>query len=180
VSEYDPDILAAGLDVIFCGLNPASSAATVGHNFSHPNNRFWAVLHQAGFTATRLQPQDECDLLRFGCGITAVVARPTPRASDVATLEFREARTAFETKIRGYAPRMVAFLGKRALSGMLGASDIAWGRQPFEFAGAAAWVLPNPSGLNRGFTLGALVHAYAELRGALGRPAFPAGLMGSS
>jgi TDG/mug DNA glycosylase family protein len=62
---------------------------------------------------------------------------------------------------------VVAFLGKRALSAMLSEPDIGWGRQPLEFAGATAWVLPNPSGLNRGFTLDALVRAYAELRSAL-------------
>jgi TDG/mug DNA glycosylase family protein len=32
-----------------------------------------------------------------------------------------------------------------------------------------AWVLPNPSGLNRNFTIDALVRAYAELRIASGR-----------
>ena len=69
--------------------------------------------------------------------------------------------------MRDYEPRVVAFLGKRALSAMLAQPDIDWGRQPFEFAGATAWVLPNPSGLNRGFTLDALVCAYAELRKAL-------------
>jgi TDG/mug DNA glycosylase family protein len=36
-----------------------------------------------------------------------------------------------------------------------------------DFAGATAWVLPNPSGLNRGFTLDALVGAYAELHAAV-------------
>jgi TDG/mug DNA glycosylase family protein len=62
---------------------------------------------------------------------------------------------------------VVAFLGKRALSGMLAKPDIAWGRQPSEFAGTIAWVLPNPSGLNRGFTLDALVRAYSELHSAM-------------
>jgi TDG/mug DNA glycosylase family protein len=32
-----------------------------------------------------------------------------------------------------------------------------------------AWVLPNPSGLNRGFALDALVRAYSELRVALAK-----------
>jgi TDG/mug DNA glycosylase family protein len=56
---YEPDILERGLDVIFCGLNPALSAAVAGHNFSHRNNRFWAVLHLAGFTDVRLHPENE-------------------------------------------------------------------------------------------------------------------------
>jgi double-stranded uracil-DNA glycosylase len=168
MNAYDPDVLAAGLNVIFCGINPASSAAADGHNFSNRSNRFWTVLHQAGFTDTRLRAEDERQLLRFGCGITAVVARPTPTAAEVAADEFRRARPAFEAKIRRYRPRVVAFLGKRALSAMLATTDIAWGRQPLVFAGTTAWVLPNPSGLNRGFTLDALVRCYSELHAAVG------------
>jgi double-stranded uracil-DNA glycosylase len=167
MSGYDPDVLAAGLDVIFCGINPASSAAADGHNFSNKSNRFWAVLQLAGFTDTRLRPEDERRLPEYGCGITAVVARPTPTAAEIASDEFRRARPSFEAKMLRYHPRVVAFLGKRALSSMLSTPDIAWGRQPLEFAGAAAWVLPNPSGLNRGFSLDALVRSYAELHSEL-------------
>ena len=159
-----PDVLARGLDVIFCGINPASTAAADGHNFSNANNRFWPVLHLAGFTDVRLLPEDERRLLEYGCGITAVVERPTKSAADVAPKEFRQARASFEAKMHRYAPRVVAFLGKRALQAMLQQPDVGWGRFPAGFAGAEAWVLPNPSGLNRGFTQAALVSAYAELR----------------
>ena len=164
VIGYEPDALARDLDVIFCGINPATSAAAAGHNFSNPTNRFWQVLHLSGFTDVRLRPQDERRLLEFGCGITAVVRRPTRRADEVLPDEFERARPGFEAKMRHYAPRAIAFLGKRAYSAMLGQSDVNWGRQPTAFAGTAAWVLPNPSGLNRGFTLDTLVMAYAELR----------------
>lgn len=165
--SYKSDILARGLDVIFCGLNPASTAAVAGHNFSSGTNRFWTVLHLAGFTDVRLQPQDERRLLEYGCGITAVVRRPTRRATEVSSEEFRQARIGFEAKMRRYAPRSVAFLGKRALSAMIGRPDLDWGRLPTEFAGTMAWLLPNPSGLNRAFTRAALVTAYEELRIAL-------------
>jgi TDG/mug DNA glycosylase family protein len=171
LSGYEPDILAGGLDVIFCGLNPASSAAVAGHNFSNGSNRFWTVLHLAGFTDVRLQPQDERRLLEYGCGITAVVRRPTRSVAEVSPEEFRQARHEFEAKMRHYAPRSVAFLGKRALSTMIGRPDLEWGRFNTAFAGTMAWVLPNPSGLNRGFTLDALLSAYAELRIGLARPA---------
>jgi double-stranded uracil-DNA glycosylase len=171
LSNYESDILAKGLDVIFCGLNPASSAAVAGHNFSNGSNRFWTVLHLAGFTDVRLQPQDERRLLEYGCGITAVVRRPTKRAAEVLPEEFRQARLGFEAKMQHYAPRSIAFLGKRAFSAMIGRQDIDWGRFPTEFAGTMAWILPNPSGLNRGFTLDALVSAYAEFRIALVRSA---------
>jgi double-stranded uracil-DNA glycosylase len=167
VIRYEPDILASGLDVVFCGLNPATSAAVDGHNFSNRSNRFWAVLHLARFTDKRLQPEDERRLLHYGCGITAVVSRPTRRASEVSTEEFRLARPEFEAKIRSYAPKAIGFLGKRALAAMTNRSDIAWGRYAPGFAGTTAWVLPNPSGLNRSFTLDDLVSAYSELRSAV-------------
>lgn len=167
MSGYDSDLLAPGLDVVFCGLNPAASAVADGYNFSHRSNRFWTVLHLAGFTDTRLRPEDERRLLEYGCGITAVVDRPTVTAQAITSDEFLRARTPFEAKIRRFEPRMVAFLGKRGLASMMRTPSIQWGLQPSGFAGSAAWVLPNPSGLNKHFTLEALVDAYRELRTAL-------------
>jgi TDG/mug DNA glycosylase family protein len=165
--RYESDILGCGLDVVFCGVNPAATAVADGHNFSNRSNRFWPVLHLAGFTDVRLRPKDERRLLEYGCGITAVVSRPTKRADEVSPDEFRQARPDFEAKMRRYAPQVIAFLGKRALAAMVGRSDVEWGWYPHGFAEATAWVLPNPSGLNRSFTLDALVGAYAELRHAL-------------
>jgi TDG/mug DNA glycosylase family protein len=170
--SYKSDILANGRDVIFCDLNPALTAAVAGHNFSNGTNRFWTVLHRAGFTDVRLQAHDERRLLEYGCGVTAVVSRPTKRAAEISPEEIRQARLGFEAKMRHYAPRSIAFLGKRALSVMIGRPNVDWGRLPIEFAGTMAWLLPNPSGLNRGFTRDALVSAYQELRIALGRPQY--------
>jgi TDG/mug DNA glycosylase family protein len=168
--RYQSDILASGLDAVFCGVNPAATAAAAGHNFSNRSNRFWTVLHLAGFTPVRLQPEEEQRLLGYGCGITAVVDRSTRRAIDVTPAEFRNARAPFEAKMRRYAPRSIAFLGKRAVASMTGEPDLPWGRYPAEFAGTMAWILPNPSGLNRGFSLEDLVGAYRELRVALTGP----------
>jgi hypothetical protein len=72
--------------------------------------------------------------------------------------------------MRHHAPRSIAFLGKRGFSIMTGQPDIDWGRYPSGFGGTMAWILPNPSGLSRRFTLEALVGAYSELRMALARP----------
>ena len=49
--------------------------------------------------------------------------------------------------------------------------NVDWGRLPTGFAGTMAWILPNPSGLNRGFTLDALVGAYTAFRIALAQEA---------
>jgi TDG/mug DNA glycosylase family protein len=80
--------------------------------------------------------------------------------------EFRQARPDLEAKVNRFAPRVVAFLGKRAYSSMMRKTNAAWGRQGEPFAGRPAWILPNPSGLNR-ITMAELVHAYSELRQAL-------------
>jgi TDG/mug DNA glycosylase family protein len=167
MSGYQPDILTTRLKAVFCGINPATSAEISGHNFSTPSNRFWNVLHLSGFTDV-LQPEDERRLLDYNCGITAVIRRPTRRASEVSLQEFRQARLEFEERMRRLAPRSIAFLGKRAFAAMMDVRDVRWGYQPVAFGGIATWILPNPSGLNRGFMLDALVRAYSEFRIALG------------
>ena len=106
-------------------------------------------------------------LLDYHCGLTAIVRRPTRRARDVAPKEFRRARVTFETRMRCLSPRAIAFLGKCGFSEMMGQRNVAWGRQALDLAGAMVWILPNPSGLNRGFTVDELVRRYAELRAVL-------------
>lgn len=159
-----PDILAANLSVVFCGLNPGMSAAATGHHFVGRGNRFWQVLHLAGFTPTRVNPDDDDSILSFGLGLTVVVERPTASAAEVDDDEFLAGGRDLCRKIEQHAPRHVAFLGKAAFSAITKEREISWGRQPTTFAGAAIWVLPNPSGRNRGFSLTALVEAYSELR----------------
>src|SRR6185437_13423792 len=166
-NESLPDILEPGLSVIFCGINPGVVAASTGRHFAGRGNRFWRAIHLAGFTPEEISPDDDHSLLRYACGLTTVVSRPTPRAADLSRSEFTADE--FERKIERCAPQYVAFLGKAAICAMSGKRDIQWGRQPGAFGGARVWVLPNPSGLNRSFSLGALVSTYRELHLALAR-----------
>lgn len=159
-----PDLLEPGLSLVFCGINPGMRAASTGHHFEGGSNRFWRVLHLAGFTPEQIRPEDDHTLLRYGYGLTTVVPRPTARAADLPRAEMQLAGEAFQRKIEQVAPRYVAFLGKMAFSAISGAPNIEWGPQAKPFGGARAWVLPNPSGLNRGFSLDALVAAYREAR----------------
>jgi TDG/mug DNA glycosylase family protein len=158
-----PDILASHLAVVFCGINPGLSAATAGHHFVGRSNRFWRVIHLAGFTPAEILPENDRTILQHGCGLTAVVPRPTARAEQVSPQEFRAAAAQFEQKITHYAPRFAAFLGKAAYAALSGRRDIAWGPQPAALGGAAVWVLPNPSGRNLAFGLDQLVGAYRQL-----------------
>jgi double-stranded uracil-DNA glycosylase len=162
-----PDLIEPGLQVIFCGINPGLSAAATGHHFAGRGNRFWRVLHLAGFTDEMFRPENDYRLLQYGYGLTAAVSRPTARSDELSRAEIQAAALELEQKIRVCAPRCIAFLGKMALAGMTGKRDISWGRQTDTFAGACAWVLPNPSGLNRSFSLDELVAAYRDLRLAI-------------
>jgi TDG/mug DNA glycosylase family protein len=159
-----PDIVEPGLSVIFCGVNPGLSAAAEGHHFFGRGNRFWRVLHLAGFTPEQIAPEQDASLLAYGLGVTSVVERPTSGVGDLARREFVAAAEGFEHWVRRYAPRHVAFLGKAAYAAMIGRQSVPWGRQAEGFGGSTAWVLPNPSGRNLAFSLEALVAAYRELR----------------
>ena len=162
-----PDLLAPGLSLIFCGINPGMRAASTGHHFAGRGNRFWRVMHLAGFTPVQIRAEDDRSLLRYGCGLTTVVPRPTVRAAELSRAEIELAGDDFRRKIEQYAPRHIVFLGKMALSAISGSRNIDWGPQAEPFGGTRAWVLPNPSGLNRAFDLDALVAAYREVRVAV-------------
>jgi TDG/mug DNA glycosylase family protein len=159
-----PDLLEPGLSLIFCGINPVMRAASSGHHFDGRGNRFWRVMHLAGFTPEQIRPEDDRSVLRYGCGLTTVVPRPTAQAAELSRSEIELAGDDFRRKIEQYAPRNIVFLGKMALSAISGTRNIEWGLQTKPFGGARAWVLPNPSGLNRAFDLDALVAAYREVR----------------
>jgi TDG/mug DNA glycosylase family protein len=161
-----PDIIAKGLAVIFCGINPGMTAAAAGHHFVARSNRFWRVIHLAGFTPEEILPENDRTILQHRCGLTTVVERPTARAEELSAQEFVAAAAQFEQKIKRYAPRFVAFLGKAAYSALSDQREIAWGSQTGALGGAAVWVLPNPSGRNRAFSLDQLVSAYRELHQA--------------
>ncbi|RWX80982.1 G/U mismatch-specific DNA glycosylase [Neorhizobium lilium] len=157
------EILAPGLSVVFCGLNPALSAARDGHNFSNRSNRFWRVLHLAGFTPRQLEAEEEREILAYGLGLTSAVARPTKSASELKRHDYLTAAPVLESNIRHFAPANLAFLGKAAYAAIGLNAHIEWGKQADDFAGASVWVLPNPSGLNRAFNLERLTRHYREL-----------------
>jgi TDG/mug DNA glycosylase family protein len=162
MADMLPDIIAERLAVVFCGINPGMMAAATGHHFAGRGNRFWRVIHLAGFTPEEILPRDDRTILHYGCGLTAVVERPTARADQLSAEEFTLAAARFEKKIRHYSPGFIGFLGKAAYGALVGQREIAWGVQPAAFGGAAVWVLPNPSGRNRAFTLDQLVGAYRQ------------------
>jgi len=160
------DILEPGLRVVFCGINPGKSSAHTGFHFAHPGNRFWKVIHQAGFTDELLKPEEEQRLLETRCGITMLVERPTVQASEVGLHELRTGGRELIKKIEDYQPAALAILGKKAFEQAFSVRGAQWGKQSITIGVTQVWVLPNPSGLNRA-TLDKLVEGYRELDEAL-------------
>lgn len=161
-----PDLVAPGLNVVFCGINPGLYTAAIGHHFGRPGNRFWKVIHLAGFTEEQVSPFDERSLLDVGVGITNLVPRATAAASELTPLELREGVQRVEALACKFAPRYVAFLGMLAYRGATGRRNAALGLQPERMCESRLWLLPNPSGLQARYQMPELVELFSELRRA--------------
>jgi double-stranded uracil-DNA glycosylase len=158
------DVIAADLDVLFCGINPGLYSGAVGHHFARPGNRFWKTLFASGFTDRLLTPFEEHRLIDFGLGITNLVNRATATADSLEPDELRQGARRLSRKTRRHRPRWVAFLGLGAYRTAFGRRAAVVGRQPERIAGSGIWLLPNPSGLNAHYQVPDLAKAFAELR----------------
>jgi TDG/mug DNA glycosylase family protein len=159
-----PDIVAPGLDVLFCGINPGLESARRGHHFARPGNRFWPALHGSGFTPEQLRPEQDHELPRYGIGLTNVVDRASRGAADLTREELKAGGEQLARLVEQYEPKVVAVVGLGAYRTAFDRPKAAIGFQPETIGGRPAWVLPNPSGLNAHYQLPALIRLFAELR----------------
>lgn len=143
-----PDVIAPGLRVLFCGINPSLYTGAVGYHFARPGNRFWPALHAAGITDRRLAPDEAQELLRYGYGITNIVERATAAAAELPDEELIRGKERLRERVLRFRPRCLALLGITVYRIAFGETDVAVGPQEQTFGGARLWVLPNPSGLN--------------------------------
>lgn len=158
-----PDVFADDLDVLFVGINPSLYSAAVGHHYARPGNRFWPALHQAGMTPRLLHASEDHRLPTWGGGLTNLAARPTAKASELSTDELRAGGAILEDVVMRHRPRAVAIVGVTAYRQAFARPRSKIGPQEESLAGAALWVLPNPSGLNAHFQLPALAELYAQM-----------------
>ena len=158
------DVVAPGLDVLFCGINPSLMSAARGHHFAWPGNRFWPALHLAGLTPSRLTPEQDDELPRYGLGVTNLVDRPTRTAAELAPEELRAGAADLTELVATYRPRVLAVLGITAWRVAFDRPRAALGLQPERVGGATTWAAPNPSGLNAHYLLRDLAAFYRRLR----------------
>ena len=163
-----PDVLAPGVRVAFCGINPSLYSAAVGHHFARPGNRFWPAVHGGGFTPRRLHPSEDGLLIEHGCGITNLAPRATRRADELRPDELIEGAEALADKLAAHRVRTLAVLGVTAYRTAFGDRTATIGPQDRTIGGAAVWVLPNPSGLNAHYKPADFARLFAELRAACG------------
>ena len=161
-----PDVIAHGLRVLFCGINPGLYSGATGHHFARPGNRFWPVLHRAGFTDRILAPWEERELLVRGYGITNLVARATAAAAELMANEFIAGARRLERKVKRFQPGWVAVVGIGAYRMAFGRPRAVIGPQPERLGPARLWLLPQPSGLNANHQMPELTVAFRELRKA--------------
>jgi double-stranded uracil-DNA glycosylase len=166
VNRRVPDVIAPGLAVLFCGINPGLYSAATGFHFARPGNRFWPALHAGGFTPRIFAPSENRLLLDLGYGLTNIVGRATARAEELDLEELLAGRRRLEKKIRRFAPTWVAILGITAYRIAFGQPRAILGPQTDTIGSAGIWVLPNPSGLNANHQPADLARQFKTLRAA--------------
>jgi TDG/mug DNA glycosylase family protein len=142
-----PDVLAAGLDVVFCGINPGRVSAAAAAHFANPRNDFWRLLHAAGFTSRLYGPQEQWELLEVGIGLTNAAFRTTKGSGDLRRADFAGSAARLERIASELHPRAIAFVGKEAFHGVFG-ERAEHGLQERRLGEALVFVLPSTSPAN--------------------------------
>ncbi|MGH3686679.1 MAG: G/U mismatch-specific DNA glycosylase [Pseudonocardiaceae bacterium] len=160
-----PDVLPGPDDpplrVLFCGINPGLVSAATGRHFARSGNRFWPVLHGAGFTPRRLHPDEQHLLPSLGLGITNIVPRATARAAELSAAELVAGGQRLRDLVNAVSPAALGVVGITAYRVAFAAPRATVGRQP-AWGTTLVWVLPNPSGLNAHWSLAAMVVEFAS------------------
>ena len=160
------DLVDERVRLLFVGINPGLWTAAVNAHFARRGNRFWPALAVAGITPHQVDAADgmtDADremVLSRGIGITNIAPTASARADELTLAELRAGGVALEHKVASLRPKVVAVLGLTAYRQAFGRPKATAGRQEETLAGAALWVLPNPSGLNAHDTVDSLAAAY--------------------
>lgn len=140
-----PDLLAPGLEVVFCGTAVGAASAREGAYYAGPGNSFWSALHEAGFTPFKFQPSNYKQLLGLRLGLTDLVKRVS--GNDDALEKGHFDRERLTASILTFRPKILAFTGKRAAQEFVG-RGVEYGRLD-TVGDTMLFVLPSPSGSAR-------------------------------
>ena len=138
--------------ILFVGINPSLHSARVGHHFAGPGNPFYRLLHAAGIVPEPMAFTDDVRLPRLGLALTNIAERATREAAELTPRDYALGRVRLARTIARIRPDVVAFVGRTAYREFVGPSASPGpGPKPERMAGAAVFVVPNPSGRNAAF-----------------------------
>jgi len=140
-------VLAPGLAVVFCGINPGRFSDAAAAHFANPRNDFWRVLHAAGFTPELLDPVEQFELLPLGIGVTNAAYRTTPGSGDLRAGDFDGSAERLGALAHDLRPGVIAFVGKEAYRGAFRERP-EHGLQERRLGDTALFVLPSTSPAN--------------------------------
>jgi double-stranded uracil-DNA glycosylase len=158
-----PDVLAPGLTVVFCGINPGFVSAAATAHFANPRNDFWRLLHEARFTPRLLRPDEQFRVLGYGVGLTNAAPRTTRGSGDLRRGDFAGAAERLERLALELKPRVIAFVGKEAYRGTFGERP-QLGLQERRLGEMLLFVLPSTSPANAAVPWDERLRWFRELR----------------
>lgn len=141
-----PDVLAKNLAIVFCGSAAGAASARRGAYYAGPGNSFWPTLHAVGLTPRLMPPEEFRRLPEFGLGLTDLAKRYAGADAGIARAD--DDPEALRAKIERFAPRVLAFVGKRPAAVFLNRTP-GHGLQDERIGETVLWVLPSPSGAAR-------------------------------
>jgi double-stranded uracil-DNA glycosylase len=157
-------VLAPGLRIVFCGINPGRVSAAAGAHFANPRNDFWRLLHAARITSRLYEPNEQLELLREGIGVTNAAYRTTPGSGDLRRSDFVGSAERLEQIARELAPGWLAFVGKEAYRGAFNERP-ALGLQQQALGDTQLFVLPSTSPANAAVPWAERLRWFRELAG---------------
>jgi TDG/mug DNA glycosylase family protein len=156
--------------LLVCGLNPSLVAADAGFGYAGATNRFWRAVTEAGVVTRGRDPFTALEI--DGMGMTDLVKRATPAASDLHREEYVDGAARVRRLVEGLRPGLVLFVG---LAGWRAAVDrrALPGPQPGPFGGVPAYVMPSTSGRNAATSFDELVAHVRAAAGSVSGPGNP-------
>ena len=162
-------MLAPGLDVVFCGINPGLVSAVAAAHFANPRNDFWRLLHAAGLTPLLLDPSEQREVLEHGIGITNAAHRTTKGSGDLRAADFAGSAERLGRIAADLRPRLIAFVGKAAYRGTFGERP-EHGMQERRLGDTLLFVLPSTSPANAAVSWEERLRWFRELRAQARHP----------
>ena len=157
-----PDVLAPGLRIVFCGINPGFRSAAAGAHFANPRNDFWRLLHESGLTPRLLEPDDQDGMTALGYGLTNAAYRTTRGSGDLRPADFAGAAERLERIARELGPALIAFVGKAAYEGAFRERP-ELGLQERRLGSTELFVLPSTSPANAAVPYGERLRWFRKL-----------------